>query len=223
MRIITKCGILLPDGAPGSPSIKHYNTSETYVIASAESSLRALQTDHIDLLLIHRPDPLMHLEEMAGAFYKLHKLGKVLHFGVSNFNGTQLRLMHKYWPIAVNQLQLSVAHPQVIFDGTIDTCMELDIRAQAWSPMGAGLIKIDSDDERHRKLHAVAQIIAQHHGCDVSQVLMSWVLNHPAGIVPVVGTTKLDRLRLALGSVDIRINREEWFMLLRASLGRDLA
>ena len=223
LKIITKCGILLPAKSSGFPLIKHYDSSARHIITSAEHSLNALQTDRIDLLLIHRPDPLMQPEELAEAFFRLKKDGKVLHFGVSNFRSSQLRLVNKYWPLEVNQLQISVEHPQAMFDGSIDTCMELGIGLQAWSPLGAGSISAESEDERYRKIHAAASIVAQRHGCDVSQVLLSWLFSHPAGIRPVMGTSRLDRMHLALGAASIRLDREEWFLLLRASTGRDVA
>ena len=223
MKIITKCGILLPDKKLGAPLIKHYNTSAAHIIHSVERSLRALHTDRIDLLLIHRPDPLMHPGEMAEAFYTLHKAGKVLHFGVSNFKATQLRLIYKHWPVEINQLQVSIEHPHALFDGSTDTCMELGVQVQAWSPMGGGLINVNAEDERYRKIHAVAAMIAQQHNYDISQVLISWLMTHPLKIVPVVGSSKLERIQLAVEAVPIRLDREEWFMLLRASTGRDVA
>jgi predicted oxidoreductase len=223
MKIITKCGIMLPDKSSGFPLIKHYDSSARHIIASAEQSLNALQTDRIDLLLIHRPDPLMQPDGLAEAFFRLKKEGKVLHFGVSNFRSSQLRLVQKNWPVEVNQLQISVEHPQAMFDGTIDTCMELGIGIQAWSPLGAGSISAESEDERYRKIHAAASIIAQRHGLDVPQVFLSWLFSHPAGISPVMGTSRLDRMQLALEAAKIRLDREEWFMLLRASTGRDVA
>lgn len=223
MKIITKCGIMLPDKSSGFPLIKHYDSSARHIIASAEQSLNALHTDRIDLLLIHRPDPLMQPEELAEAFFHLKKEGKVLHFGVSNFRSSQLRLVQKYWPMEVNQLQMSVEHPQAMFDGSIDTCMELGIGIQAWSPLEVGSISAASEDERYRKINAAANIVAQRHGCDVSQVLLAWLFTHPSGITPVMGTSRVDRMQLALDASKIRLDREEWFMLLRASTGRDVA
>lgn len=223
MKIITKCGILLPDKSTGSPRIKHYDTTTRHIMASAEQSLAALQTDHIDLLMIHRPDPLMHPEELAEAFFHLKREGKVLHFGVSNFKASQIRMVHRLWPVEVNQLQISVEHPQALFDGSIDTCLELGIGVQAWSPLGAGILNHDAEDERLRKIHAVAEIIAESHGLDVSQVLLSWVMTHPAKITPVVGTSRMERMRSALAATSFRLDREAWFLLLRASTGRDVA
>jgi predicted oxidoreductase len=223
MNIITKCGICLPDKNAASPRVKHYNTSSEHIIRSAEQSLSALQTDRIDLFLIHRPDPLMQPAEMAEAFYQLTKAGKVLHVGVSNFKGSQLRMLRKYWPIEVNQLQLSLEHPHALFDGSIDTCMELGIGVQAWSPLGAGTIVANSEDERLRKIDAAASIVAQKYGIDVTQVLLAWIYTHPAGIIGVLGTSRSERIRSAINASHIRLEKEEWFMLLRASMGRDVA
>ncbi|MFY7793234.1 MAG: aldo/keto reductase [Chitinophagaceae bacterium] len=223
MKIITKCGILLPDKPSSAPRIKHYDTSARYILASAEQSLSSLKTDHIDLFLIHRPDPLMQPDEMAEAFFRLKRDGKVLHFGVSNFKASQLRMIYRHWPVEVNQLQVSVEHPHALFDGSVDACMELGVRVQAWSPLGAGAMDGAAEDERLRKIHAVAEIIAQRHGLEASQVLLAWVLTHPAKITPVLGTSRIDRMRTAVAVAMQRLDREEWFMLLRASTGRDVA
>ena len=223
MKIITKCGICLPDKNSGSPLVKHYNTSSEHIIRSAEQSLSALQTDRIDLFLIHRPDPLMHPAEMAEAFHRLTVSGKVLHIGVSNFKGSQLSMLQKYWPIEVNQLQVSLEHPHALFDGSIDACMELNIGVQAWSPLGAGAIRADAEDERFRKIYAATSIVAQKYGVDVTQVLLAWIHTHPAAITPVLGTSRSERIRSAINASRIRLEKEEWFMLLRASIGRDVA
>lgn len=223
LKIITKCGILLPDKSSGSPRIKHYDTSASHIMASAERSLSALKTDHIDLFLIHRPDPLMHPDEMAEAFSRLKSAGKVLHVGVSNFKASQLRMLHRCWPVEVNQLQVSVDHPHAMFDGSIDACVELGVQIQAWSPLGAGSMDGNTEDERLRKIHAVAEIIAHKYGFETTQVLLAWVLTHPAKITPVLGTSRMDRMRTAVAVVSQRLEREEWFMLLRASTGKDVA
>ena len=223
MKIITKCGICLPDKTSGSPRVKHYNTSSEHIIRSAEQSLTALQTDRIDLFLIHRPDPLMQPSEMAEAFHRLTGSGKVLHVGVSNFKGSQLRMLQKYWPVEVNQLQLSLEHPQALYDGSVDTCMELGIDIQAWSPLGAGTIVSDAEDERLRKIYAAAMILAEKYSIEVTQILLAWVHTHPAGIIPVLGSSRSERLRSALNTIHVRLEKEDWFMLLRASMGRDVA
>lgn len=222
MKIITKCGIRLPDNETGFPRIKHYDTSARYIISAVEASLKALQTERIELLLIHRPDPLMKSQEVAEAFFRLKKEGKVLHFGVSNFKGSQLRMVCKDWPMEMNQLQISIEHPQAMFDGSIDACMELGVQIQAWSPLGSGSISADAEDERSRKINAAAEIIARRHACDISEVLIAWVLAHPSEIKPVLGTSRIDRMKSALSATSLTLEKEEWFMLLRASLGRDV-
>lgn len=223
MSIISKCGIRLPDKISGYPIVKHYDTSSEHIINTVEESLRALRTDRIDLLLIHRPDPLMDPEVVAEAFHQLKQDGKVLHFGVSNFKSSQLSLLNRFWPLEINQIQISVDQPSTIFDGTMEKCRELGIGIQAWSPFGGGVISDLSDDERIRKIHAVTSMVAARYGCGVSEVLMAWLNTIPGHITPVLGSSKMDRLKKVMESRNLKLQKEEWFMILRASTGRDVA
>jgi predicted oxidoreductase len=223
IKIITKCGIMLPDKLSGQPLIKHYDTSASHIIKSVEESLKALQTDRIDLLLIHRPDPLMNPESIAKAFYHLKKEGKVLHFGVSNFRASQLALIHKNWPVEVNQIQISVDSPAALFDGTTDKCMELGVQIQAWSPFAGGKITENSEDERLRKIHAVAKLVAAKRHCSVDDILLGWLHTLPLDIKPIIGSSNIERMRAAFMSSGLTLESEEWFMILRASTGRDVA
>jgi predicted oxidoreductase len=222
IKIITKTGIMLPDKLSGSPMIKHYDTSESHLIQSVEESLKALQTDRIDLLLIHRPDPLMDPEIISQAFHRLKKAGKVLHFGVSNFKASQLALIHRHWPVEVNQIQVSVEQPGVLFDGTTDKCLELGVQIQAWSPFAGGKITEISDDERLRKIHAVAKLVATRHQTGVHEVLIAWLRTLPLNIIPILGSSNIERIRTINGSTGFTLEREEWFMMLRASTGKDV-
>jgi predicted oxidoreductase len=223
IKIISKCGIILPDKLSGQPLIKHYDTSASHIIKSVEESLKALHTDRLDLLLIHRPDPLMDPEKIAESFYHLKKDGKVIHFGVSNFKSSQLALIHKYWPVEVNQIQISVDYPAALFDGTTDKCMELGVQIQAWSPLAGGKITENSDDERLRKIHAVAKLVAAKRQCGVNDVLLGWLHTLPLDIRPIIGSCNIERMRAAYMSSGMTLEREEWFMILRASTGRDVA
>jgi predicted oxidoreductase len=223
MQLITKCGICMVTPNRPAHQIKHYNTSREHIIASAERSLVNLNTDHIDLLLIHRPDPLMDPAEVAEAFTRLRQSGKVLHFGVSNFNTAQVDLLRKYTPVEVNQVEISILHPKPLFDGVVEQCMREDIIPQAWSPIGGGKTILDPEDERSRRVMAMAQILGERYNAGFDQVLLAWLMQHPAGILPVLGTTRADRIKDAMRAADIRMSREEWFMLLRASTGHEVA
>jgi predicted oxidoreductase len=202
----------------------HYDTSVAHIIASAENSLKVLNTDHIDLLLIHRPDPLMDPDDVAEAFSKLRSSGKVLHFGVSNFTPSQLDLLTSRVdvPIVTNQVEFSVMHVEPMFDGTIDMCQKNCISPMAWSSLGGGSL-FSGDDERAVRLKNVLSVVgASLGGKPIDQVALAWLLNHPAGIVPVLGTGKLERVRSAVESEALELSREQWFAILAASRGIDV-
>ena len=223
MQLITKCGICMVTPNRPAHQIKHYNTSREHIISSAEQSLRNLHTDHLDLLLIHRPDPLMDPAEIAEAFGSLRSSGKVLHFGVSNFNTDQVELLRKCTTPEVNQVEISIMHTAPFFDGVLEQCMRDDMMPQAWSPVGGGKSILDPEDERSRRVMAMATILGEKYGVGFDQILLAWLMQHPSGIVPVLGTTRTERISDALKSASIRMSREEWFMLLRASAGHEVA
>jgi predicted oxidoreductase len=223
MQLITKCGIRLVTPNRPDHQIKSYDTSLRHIVASAEQSLRNLHTDRIDLLLVHRPDPLMDPQEVAEAFRLLSESGKVLRFGVSNFNTDQVDLLRRHHPVEANQVEVSVLHTDCLYNGVLDQAIREGIGIQAWSPLGAGKLNGDSTDERARRVTAMADILAGKHGCKPGQILLAWLHRHPARIVPVVGTTRIERIRDAVGSKEIRLSAEEWFMLLRASTGHEVA
>jgi predicted oxidoreductase len=222
MQIITKCGICMV--TPNRPlhQIKSYNTSKTHILASVEKSLENFNTDYIDLLLIHRPDPLMNPHEIAEAFSVLKQSGKVRQFGVSNFTVSQFSVLHNIFPLTVNQVELSIIHTRPFYDGITDQCIDLNVVPQAWSPMGAGKIHLDAEDERSRRIISMANILGDKYNASFDQILIAWLLKHPSGITPVLGTTKIERLQVALDSHSIELTNEEWHMLLRASNGFDV-
>lgn len=223
IQLISKCGIKMV--TPNRPShlIKSYDTSKQHIIRSAERSLTNLQTDHIDLLLIHRPDPLMHPDEIAEAFLQLKEQGKVLDFGISNFTVSQTAMMASRYPISVNQLEVSILHLFPFLDGILDQCIEKKITPMAWSPLGGGKLFNNPEDERKKRILAAAQILAEKYNASPDQLLLSWLLFHPSGILPVMGTTKIERIKAAMAALSIKITREEWFMLWRASTGHEVA
>ncbi len=222
MQIISKCGIKLV--SPNKPEnlIKSYDTSKNYILTSAENSLKNLQTDYLDVLLIHRPDPLMNPEEIAEAFFQLQKSGKVLHFGVSNFTTSQVELIASHFPIIINQIEISILNLHPFIDGTLDQCIIKKILPLAWSPLGGGNIFAKLEDERNKRITAVALILAEKYNVGPDQILLSWLLKHPSGIIPVLGTSKIERMQLAMDSTKINLEREEWFMLWRASTGSEV-
>lgn len=222
MQLITKCGIkMLAAERPGN-KIKSYNTSKEYIIQSAEQSLLNLQTDYLDLFLIHRPDPLMNPDEIAEAFLQLKKEGKVLHFGVSNFTPSQTSLLHSRFIVEVNQVEISLLHLDPFLNGQLDHCIEHNIIPMAWSPLGGGKLNAPEKDGKIKRILSVAEKLGKKYAADPEDILFAFLAKHPAGILPVAGTTKISRLQSALKAVEINIEREEWFMLWSASTGQEV-
>lgn len=222
MQLISKCGIRR--FTPNRPEhlINSYDTSKAHIINSAERSLKNLNTEYLDLLLIHRPDPLMNPYEISEAFSKLKETGKVLHFGVSNFTPSQMDMMITAFPVEFNQLEVSVLHLDPFHDGSLDKCLQHKIRPMAWGPLGSGRLHNDDSDERSKRILAVASILAEKYDATTDQILLAFVNKHPSDIIPVIGSTKIDRLKSAAAAAAINLKREEWFMLWRASKGHEV-
>lgn len=222
MQLITKCGIRRLTPNRPEHKIHSYDTSREHIILSVEKSLKNLNTDYIDLLLIHRPDPLMNPPEIAEAFSQLKKDGKVLHFGVSNFTPSQMDMMVTAFRIEYNQLEVSVLHLDPFHDGSLDKCIEHSIRPMSWGPLGSGKLYGAEGDERNIRILAVANLLAEKYNAAVDQILLAFLFKHPSGIIPVIGSTKIERLKTAYAAAEINIEREEWFMLWRASKGHEI-
>ena len=161
---------------------------------------------------------------VAKAFEQLKQQGKVLEFGVSNFRKWQVDLLRSRFPVTVNQVECSLLHLEPFGDGTLDQCQQHNIIPMAWSPMGGGNLFItDDDDERNKRIIAVANILAEKYVTSADVIILSWLMTHPAGILPVVGTSRIERVHAAVAASLLKLEREEWFMLWRASTGREVA
>jgi len=217
-RIVGKCGIRLVSAAPPRVAVKHYDTSRAHLTTQVERSLRNLGTDHLDLLLIHRPDPLMDAEEVADAAAGLLGAGKIRAFGVSNFPSAQVELLQSRLPapLAANQLEASLWHPQPWLDGTLDQAQRLGLLPMAWSPLGGG-----------RPASAALQAALIRQGAALglvpSQVALAWLARHPAQIMPVLGTGRIERIHQAVAAMSQVLDRESWFDLLEAATGHPVA
>ncbi|MBT8218252.1 MAG: aldo/keto reductase [Bacteroidia bacterium] len=224
IQIITKCGIKLTTPNRPTYKIKSYDTSADHIQLSVENSLRYLQTDYIDLLLIHRPDPLLDPEAVAEVIENLKGQGKVKWFGVSNFTKDQFELLNSYTPLTTNQIEASLLHLEPLYDGTLDQCQQLLIRPMAWSPIGSGKI-FDLEQKEILKIRAKADEICQRYDntFHVDQLLLAWLMKHPSGILPVIGSGRIARIQKAIAACDITITREEWFEMLEASRGHEIA
>lgn len=226
----SKCGIRFADDPhPGVPA--RYDFSREHLLHSVESILRRLGTEYLDILLLHRPDPLAEPAEVASAFDELQRSGKVRHFGVSNHSASQISLLRKYvdQPLVINQIELSLLHHYPISEtilsnqsgvpyagatGTLDYCREHDILVQAWSPLAGGRLAGSAA--------ALAAQLAQAKGVTTEAVLLAWLLKHPAPIQPIIGTTRPDRLAGSCRADQIDLTREEWYSLLAAVRGHSV-
>jgi predicted oxidoreductase len=160
--------------------------------------------------------------EIAEAFTQLKKDGKILHFGVSNFTPSQMDMMVKAFEVEFNQLEVSVLHLDPFHDGSLDKCIEHTIRPMSWGPLGSGKLHADDSDERNIRVLAIADMLAEKYNATVDQILLAFLFKHPSRIIPVIGSTKIKRLKLAYDAAKINIEREEWFMLWRASKGHEI-
>jgi predicted oxidoreductase len=225
IQLVTKCGIKLVSPSRPNHKIKSYDTSCAHIVASVENSLRCLHTDYIDLLLIHRPDPLIDPREVNEAFVRLRQSGKVHHFGVSNFLPSQFELLASKLdvPLVTNQIEYSVLHLDGHADGSIELCQKLDICPMAWSPLGGGRLFRDDSERNKRLRETLTKIGRDVGGASFDQVAIAWILRHPARFVPVLGTGDPARIKKAVDALGIELSAEQWFEIRRDSLGQDVA
>ena len=240
--IQSKCGIRFADDpVVGAPH--RFDFSYEHIVNSVEGCLKRLQTDYLDVLLLHRPDPLVEPEEVARAFDKLKESGKVRHFGVSNHTAAQLALLQKQvtQPIITNQVAFNVLHTHmldegIIFnqtkpgvitrdEGTIEYCREHNITLQAWGPLAWGRLTgrpgITLTEAEAKAAQLVAEM-AQAKNVSAEAILIAWILRHPARIQPLIGSTKPDRIAASCQAASVQLSREEWYQLFVAGRGENL-
>jgi predicted oxidoreductase len=217
IQLITKCGIQLTDGR--NNKINHYQYDKQYIIESAEESLKKLNTDYLDFFLIHRPSPLMQPEEIAEAAQHLLQSGKINRFGVSNFTPSQVAMLEKWMPVEGNQVEFSLTHNNPMYDGTFDDSIGNKRMAMAWSPLGSFFRETDEQTERIKE---VMNPLLDKYNANESQLLLAWILKHPAKVHPVIGTTNKERIEQSAAAVNIELELQDWFALLVASQGHDV-
>lgn len=218
----TKCGI-----CPG-----YYDSSEAHILEAVDGSLRRLGLDSVDVLLIHRPDALMEPEEVASAFGKLEKAGKVRLFGVSNMNTMQMQLLDREMPgkLVINQLQFGVAHSGLVDEGiafntsldqgvvrtgsVLDYCRLQGVTIQAWSPMQFGLVRQPFMlSEKYAALNAYIEELAQQYGVSGEAIALAWILRHPAKMQAIIGTSSAERVRRSAQAMGVTLTRPEWYKM----------
>jgi len=217
IQLISKCGIQLTRGRDNK--INHYQYDKEYIIWSAEQSLKKLNTEYLDLLLMHRPSPLMEPFEMAEALQHLLDTGKVKQIGVSNFTPTQVAMLEKAIPVSGNQVEFSLTHDEPMYDGTFDDCIANNRLAMAWSPLGSYFRDSDKQTKRIKK---AMEPLEEKYSANESQLLLAWILKHPAKIYPVIGTTDKKRIKQSAKAAEIDLELQDWFSLLVASQGHDV-
>ncbi len=235
----SKCGIVTPGARPDS-TVGQFNFSYEHIMSSVENSLKRLKTEYLDVLLLHRPDPLVEPEEVARAFDELHASGKVRYFGVSNHTAAAIKLLRKYLnqPIVANQLEVSLLHlhlidegvvfnqdrPERVYrgEGTLEYCRQHGITVQAWGPLKSGAVITGESNPPSSAARKVAQVIAelaQSKGVSREAIALAWLLKHPAKMQIIIGTTKPERINAACEADGVELTRDEWYRLFIAGRG----
>jgi predicted oxidoreductase len=214
IQLITKCGIQHTKGR--NNKIKFYDYSKDYIIWSVENSLKNLQTDYVDVLLLHRPSPLMQSEEIAEAVSKLKAEGKIKEFGLSNFTNSQTELIQKHTKVYYNQIQFSATHHQAMLDGSLDFMQTNDITPMSWNPLGT---VFREDTEQTRRLKKLFAELVKKYGVGSDTILLSWILKHPANVIPVAGTVNIARIKQLTKSIELNLESEDWFAIWTESMG----
>lgn len=224
IQIVTKCGIKLKSSTFPDLKMNHYDTSKEHILMSVNNSLKNLQTDFIDLLLIHRPNPFMDPKEVAAAFNQLHKEGKVRHFGVSNFLPSQFNMLQKHldMPLVTNQIEVSPMQFEHFEKGTIDLLLENGVAPMIWSPLAGGQI-FTSQSEAAVRVRSMLEEIGKEIGANsIDEVMYAWLLVHPANMMPIVGSGKIERVKIAVEASKLSMTSEQWLRIYVAGMGHNL-
>ena len=222
LQLVSKCGIKLVAPARPGHQVKHYDSSAAHVRASVDQSLQALRTDHLDLLLIHRPDALADFDELADTFERLRREGKVRCFGVSNFAPQQLAPLHRRIALATHQVELSPLHLDPLHDGVLDQCQDLGLRPMIWSPLAGGRL-FTSDEPAAQRLRHTLQALAQELGVSLTTLVIAWVLRHPSQPLPILGSRRIEVARDAMAALALRLDAQQWWRVWTAAAGHEVA
>ena len=220
IQIISKCGIQLTEVR--NNKIKHYDYSKEYIIWSVENSLKNLQTDYLDVLLLHRPSPLIVADEIAEAISKLKSEGKIIDFGVSNFTASQSEVIRSRIEfgtsieINYNQIQFSATHYEAMLDGSLDYMQLQNIRPMSWNPLGS---VFREDNEQTRRLKKLLVQLVEKYEVGSDTILLAWVLKHPSKIIPIAGTVNTARIQALKKAVELNLDPLDWFEIWSESMG----
>ena len=221
IQIVTKCDINLCGDKTPERKINHYDTSAAHIYQSVNNSLERLKVDEIDVLLIHRPDVLMDADEVAEAFSELHKVGKVKHFGVSNFTPRQFELLQSRLskPLVTNQVEINPLNFEVAHDGTLDLLQTHRVRPMAWSCLGGGSIFTGGTEQAVRVRNELEAIREEVCANSIDEVIYAWVRRLPSKPMPIIGSGKIERVQAAVNALNIELTREQWYQVWVASKG----
>jgi len=219
IELITKCGIQNP-GETRDNKVKHYNYSKEYIIWSAEQSLKNFKTDYLDTFLLHRPSPLMNPIEIAEAITILKDAGKIVNFGVSNFTPSQVSLISDHVSVDVNQIEFSLTQNSAMTNGTLDQMLQSKIQPMSWSPLGS---VFREETHQTKSIKEDLKRFSRKYNCTEDALLLAWLFKHPAKVAPVIGTTNKDRILSANKALEINLELEDWFIMLEASNGQEVA
>ena len=220
IEIVTKCDIVAPAGRHKAARVKYYDTSRAHILASVEHSLRLMHTDHIDLLLLHRPDPLMNHFETGAALDEMVASGKVCAVGTSNFRPHDWNLLQSAMktPLVTNQIELSVLAHQPLTNGDVAFHQMNATPIMAWSPLAGGALF----NGKNKPLTDLLGRIAQTQAVDLSAVAVAWLLAHPARIIPVMGTNNMTRIQRFSDALKVPMDRQTWYEIYTAALGHEV-
>ena len=219
IELITKCGIQNP-GETRDNKVKHYNYSKEYIIWSAEQSLKNFKTDYLDTFLLHRPSPLINPTEIAEAITNLKNAGKIVNFGVSNFTPSQVNLISDHVSVDVNQVEFTLTQNSAMNNGTLDQMLQNNIQPMSWSPLGS---VFREETYQTKSIKELLKRFSKKYNCTEDTLLLAWILKHPAKVSPVIGTTNKQRILNANKALEINLELEDWFLLLEASNGQEVA
>jgi predicted oxidoreductase len=218
IQLISKCGIQMVTENRKN-TIKHYDYSTDHIIWSVENSLKNLHTDYLDVFLLHRPSPLMQADEIAEAVLKLKSDGKIIDFGLSNFTSSQTELVRQKTEISYNQVQFSATNFEPMLDGSFDYMQTNNIRPMSWNPLGC--VFREDIPQTHRLKKLLATLVSKYHfGSDT--ILLSWILKHPAKVIPIAGTVNVARIQLLIKAVELELEKEDWFAIWTESMGKNV-
>lgn len=214
LQLISKCGIQLEGSRTNK--IKHYDYSKEYIVWSVENSLKNLHTDYLDVLLLHRPSPLMVTDEIAEAVERLKSDGKIIDFGLSNFTTSQTELIKSKTEVSYNQIQFSATHYEAMLDGSLDYMQTHDISPMSWNPLG---MVFREDIEQTRRLKKLLVQLVEKYGVGSDTILLSWILKHPSKVIPVAGTVNIARIQALMKAVELNLDQQDWFAIWTESMG----